>query len=318
MKWDAAWYLKIVTAGYSYTDSATVQSSVAFYPLYPLVSYVVKSVFRIDADLALFVVANVASAGLLLLMTKFVKDELGERVSLLTVAFFFFFPSSLFLSAGYSESLCLLLMILSFVLMARRNFILAALVGGLSVATHTKTIGIVPVIIWETWRQSERPFLNSLARVAFCGFLAIAGLLVYMLYLGLVFHHPLAFVTAHRAWEGGTLVGRFIFSATLGPFRHFHVTTGGWFLCALALTIWSFRRLRFALSLYGVIALAVPYFSLGITDSMNRFVLMCLPAFMFLGWLCRERPWLTNALIGIFAALLLRNAALFSQCYWVG
>jgi len=62
----------------------------------------------------------------------------------------------------------------------------------------------------------------------------------------------------------------------------------------------------------------LPYLTLGITDSMNRFVLMCFPAFMCLGTLCKGRAWLAYPLIGIFAALLLVNAAMFSQWYWLG
>jgi hypothetical protein len=92
----------------------------------------------------------------------------------------------------------------------------------------------------------------------------------------------------------------------------------GWFLCFLALLIWSLQRLRFAVSLYGLGTLAVPYLSLGITNSMNRFVLVCFPAFMCMGILCKGRLWLLIVLIGIFAALLLQSAALFSQWYWVG
>jgi hypothetical protein len=90
----------------------------------------------------------------------------------------------------------------------------------------------------------------------------------------------------------------------------------GWFLCFLALTIWSFRRLPFAVSLYGLGTLALPYLALGIM--VNRYVLVCFPVFMCMAILCEGRPWLVSALIGIFAALLLQNAALFSQWYWVG
>jgi hypothetical protein len=38
---------------------------------------------------------------------------------------------------------------------------------------------------------------------------------------------------------------------------------------------------------------------------------------MGMGILCVGRPWLVIALIGIFAALLLQTAALFSQWHWV-
>jgi hypothetical protein len=104
---------------------------------------------------------------------------------------------------------------------------------------------------------------------------------------------------------------------TLGGFRDANLWAAGWFLCFLALTTWSFWRLRFALSLYALGALAVPYLTLGITDSMSRYVLVCFPAFMCMGILGKGRPWLVIAIIGIFAALLLQTAAMFSQWYWV-
>jgi hypothetical protein len=319
MKWDADWYRKIVTNGYFFIDDPGVQSSVNFYPLYPLISYAVKSIFRIDAGLALFLVANAASLVLLLIMTKFVKDELGEQVSLLTISLFFFFPASLFLSAGYSEPLCLMFIVLSLMLLTRRYFFLSAVAAGLSIGAHAKCIGVTPVIVWEMWQRGKQATLLLIARMALCGFVAMSGLFAYMLYLGIKFQHPLAFSSAQRAWhDGTTLFDRILFSATLGPFRDFHLEMGGWFVCALVLTVWSFWYLRFAISLYGLMALAVPYFNLGINISMSRYVIMCIPAFMCLACLWKEKPWLTRPLIGIFAALLLQDATLFSQCRWAG
>jgi hypothetical protein len=51
---------------------------------------------------------------------------------------------------------------------------------------------------------------------------------------------------------------------------------------------------------------------------MYRYVLVCFPAFMCMGILCKGRPWLAIPLIGISAALLFQTTALFSQWYWVG
>ena len=105
-----------------------------------------------------------------------------------------------------------------------------------------------------------------LPRMALCGVLAVSGLLGYMAYIGIRWGHPLAFATAHDAWQGGTFLGRLVSAATLVPFRDFHVSAGGWFVGCLGLTIWSFWRLRLSLALYALGSLALPYFSLGITD----------------------------------------------------
>jgi hypothetical protein len=316
LRWDTGWYASIVRNGYQYSDDASIHSSTVFYPLYPLVSSALKALLGIDEYLALLLVADVASLVAVLLMTKFVVEELGDEVALLSLAFFSFFPSSLFLSAGYAESLCLAFILLGLILSTRKKFVLAAVSAGLSLATRPTGVVMIPVILWEMWRRMPLPRL--LPRMALCGVLAASGLMLYMAYLGVRFGHPMAFAAGQQAWHDGTFLDRLAFAAALGPFRHFNWLTGGWFLCFLVLTIWSFWRLRFAVSLYALGTLLLPYLTLGITESLNRYVLMCFPAFMCLGILCRGRAWLAGALIGIFAALLLVNTALFSQWYWIG
>jgi Gpi18-like mannosyltransferase len=317
LRWDSEWYAAIVSHGYRYGDDPAVEGPTVFYPLYPLVTYVIKSLFGIDHFVALLLVANIASLLAVLLMAKFVKDELGEETALLSLALFCFFPSSLFLSAGYTESLYLVFVLASFILMSREKFAPAAAMAGLALGTRSVGIVMIPAILWEMWRVNVLPWPRLLLKMALCAVLAASGLLVYMAYLGIAFGHPLAFVTVEAAWHDGTFLDRFVSAVTLAGFRDANLWPAGWFLCFLALTIWSFWRLRFALSLYALGALAVPYLTLGITDSMSRYVLVCFPAFMGIGILCKGRPWLVIAIIGIFAALLLETAALFSQWYWV-
>jgi Mannosyltransferase (PIG-V) len=318
LRWDTVWYAGIIRNGYGYSDDASVQSATVFYPLYPLVSSALKSLLGIDEYLALLLVANVASVIVVLLMTKFFVEEVGDEVALVSLAFFSFFPSSLFLSAGYTESLCLVFILLGLILSARKKFVLASVSAGLSLGTRSTGIVLIPVILWEMWSRQAQPLPRLLPRMALCGVLAASGLLLYMAYLGVRFGHPMAFATGQSTWQGGTFLDRLVSAATLSPFRHFDWPTSGWFLCFLVLTIWSFRHLRFPVSLYALATLMLPYLTLGITGSTNRFVLMCFPAFMCMGILCKGRPWLAAALIGIFGALLLFNTALFSQWYWVG
>jgi Gpi18-like mannosyltransferase len=320
LRWDSGWYLAIARDGYRYSNSATVPSTTGFYPLYPLVSNLVKSLFGLDVSVALLLVANVAAVVAAFLLTKLVKDELGDEIALWSLAFFFFFPSSIFLSAGYAEPLCLLFILLSFILLAREKFVLSATMAGLSLATRSAGIVMIPVILWEIVQRSNVPRSQLLARMMLCGLLAASGLLVFMIYLWIQFGDPLAFATAQVVyWQGGQTFGQKLMSAlTLAPFRHFKVAIGGWFVCMLALTIWGFRRLWFTVSLYALGALMLPYLTKNFIVSTDRYVLMCFPAFISLSVLSKGRRWLGGVLIGIFAAMLLRNSALFSQWYWIG
>jgi hypothetical protein len=176
---------------------------------------------------------------------------------------------------------------------------------------------MIPVLFWEMGRRRTVAWTRLLPKMVLSGMLAASGLLGYAGYLGLKFGHPLAFAISQAAWHDGTFLDRFVSALTLATLLNSTVWNAGWFLGFLALTLWSFLRLRFAVALYGLGALAVPYLTLGITDSMNRYELVCFPAFICMGILCAGRPWLAISVIGIFAALLFQTAALFSQWHWV-
>jgi hypothetical protein len=318
LRWDSGWYAGIVSNGYRYSTDSSVESSTVFYPVYPLLARALKSWFGIGEYTALLVVANVASLIAALLMTKFVRDELGEELALSTVAFFCFFPSSLFLSAGYTESVFLVFALSSLILLKHEKYVPAALAAGLSLGTRSTGIVLIPVILWEMLPRNTQAWPQHLPKIALCMLLAASGLLTYMAYLEIEFGAPLAVATGQAAWHHGTFFGRLLSGLMLRPFQQADLMDTVWFLSFLALTIWSFWHLRVSVSLYALGTLMLPYLTLGITGSMNRFVLMCFPAFMCLAILCKSRPWLTSIIGGIFGALLLRQTALFSQWYWAG
>src|SRR5262249_35025483 len=72
-----------------------------------------------------------------LLLFKYVRQDYGDEVAFLTIAFLSFFPTSLFLSAGYTESLVLLLILCCLLLLKREQYIPAAVFAGLACATRS-------------------------------------------------------------------------------------------------------------------------------------------------------------------------------------
>ena len=319
LRWDSGWYLSIIDRGYFYSDNPADETSVNYFPAYPLISYVVKSLFGLQSGVAMLLVANVSGLIAVLLFAKFASDELGDEIALSAVTLLCFFPASMFMSAGYTKSLCLMFVLLSLILMTRQKFVLSATVAGLAMATRSTSILLAPAILWEMWRQNTQPLVRLLPRLALCGTLAVSGLLAFMIYLGVKFGHPMAFVGSQEAWNSENLQQRVWSAVTLRPFLTLNWRSSGFFLGFLALMIGSFWRMRPALWLYGIGALALPYLLQGgFVGSMDRYILLCVPAFMAMGLLCRGRPWLLNALIGIFAALLFRKTELFSQWYWEG
>jgi Gpi18-like mannosyltransferase len=114
------------------------------------------------------------------------------------VALISFFPSSIFLSAGYTESLALLLMVSFFLAVARNRYLAAAMLAGLAVATRSAGIVLLPVLLWELWRgRSPRRFLIEAVPLSI---VATSGLWLYIIYLGFAFGHPMAFADGQAAF----------------------------------------------------------------------------------------------------------------------
>lgn len=317
LRWDSGWYRDIVDLGYSYSPDPTVHSTVAFYPLYPIVSFAVKVLLGVSTPVALLLVANIAALVAVLLLTKVARDQLGDRDALIAVALFCFVPMSVFLSAGYSEPLCLVFVLAGWLCLTTKRFVAAAVMIALALASRSVGFVMIPVMVWEIWRQDDVPLPQMLRQMVVCGLIAVSSLLAMMLYFGIEFGHPLAFAAAQGAWQQGTFLQRFLAAVTLQPFLHFDISQV-WFLAVLVLSVLSFWRLPTGLALYAVGALALPYLTLGITGSMNRFSLMCFPAFMCLAVLCKGRILLASVLTAAFGVMLAIDAARFSQWYWVG
>ncbi len=316
LRWDSGWYLDIIRNGYRYSSDRHVPGSTGFYPLYPLTSKAAAAAFGLSDGHALLLVATAASGVAAVLLIKLIRDELGDELALWSLAFFWFGPLSLFFSVAQTEPLCLALMVLSLVLLRSEKFALASASAGLAFATRSTGIVMIPVILWEIWRRDLRPLPQLIPRMALCGLLAASGLLAFMIFLWIRFGHPMAFATAQLAWMGDRdFFYNFGHAITLYPFTHFNFNDGSWFVFYLALVVVSFRYLRFAVSLYGLGVLMLPYLTVNFLVSTDRYVSPCFPALMCLAILCRKHPWIAVSLIAIFAALLLRESALFSQGY---
>jgi Gpi18-like mannosyltransferase len=329
LRWDSEWYKIIASEGYKYDGDPGLTQTVVFYPLYPSLSRLVSEILRIDVVDSMLLVANLAAALAVLLLFKLVRERFGDRTALATVAMISFFPSSIFLSAGYTESLALLLMVLFFLAVARERFLAAAIFAGLAVATRSSGIVLFPVLLWELWRC--RPPRRFLIEAVPLSVIATSGLWFYILYLGFAFGHPMAFADAQAAFhENTTMSARLLSALTLEPFRNMNladISPAGldqWFtLIFIALIVRSwFAGISRGMTLFAALLLALPYLTLcggpaGFT-SMVRFNLVSFPLFIVMALSSEQRPSAVPGIVGIFGGLLLIYSALFAQWQWIG
>ncbi len=200
-KWDAVWYLRIADHGYSALDSST-----AFFPLYPTLIALIKPLFLGNGVLAGMFISLACCLGAFYLFYLLVELDFGKDIARRAVFYLAIFPTAFFFQTIYSESLFLLLTIGCLYAARRNEFVLAGIAGAL--ATLTRSPGLLllaPLTIMYLGGRGWgwRPGTWNLGRIRWdaIGLLLVPiGLGVWMLYLQLRFGDPLLFTSAQDNW----------------------------------------------------------------------------------------------------------------------
>lgn len=328
LQWDSEWYFKIATEGYRYNGDPTIQQNIVFYPLYPMLARGLAAISGLSPADALLLVANLAGLLAVVALFKLVREEFGDQIALVTIALLSFFPTSVLLSAGYTEPLQLLLIVLFFLVLKQGRYLPAALLAGLAVADRSTGIVLLPVLLWEMWRnRDQKPFLALLLP---CVLLATSGLWLFMIYLWSQFGDPLVFADGQAAFHRETtLAARLVAALKLEPFTRMFLNDwnpwgqDSWFtLLFIVLIAVGWFRLRSSWTLFAIGVLLLPYLTLSGGPagfvSMGRFNLVSFPLFVVAADLLLRTKWLLAGVIGLLGAALLMNTALFARRIWIG
>lgn len=317
-RWDGLRYVEIAQNGYSGSDP----TSVAFFPLYPLLmragATLTGSVTAQTLEVWGLVISNLSlliAAGLLVALARL---DFDAAVASRAAWFLLIFPTSFFLSSIYAESLFLALSVGSLLAARRERWVLAGALGGL--AALSRPFGFVialPLAIeaFLQWRRSAGAWLRLAGVLA-----APAALAGYCAWLWSERGDPLVFLHVekywHRTlvWPWRTFVEFFSKPITVNAGLHSGVDLGfALFTIAGALAAW--RLLRPSYAAY-VTALTVIPLSSGSLGSIGRFDVVFFPLILVLAALAR-RPQVDRALTVLGLGLGGLFMALFARWYWV-
>ena len=235
---DAGWYQAIATGGYFYHPGQ--QSSIAFFPTYPMAVGGLGRLLGGDFHLAGWLVSLLAGAAAVVAFTVWAWPRLPRPAALTAVALLVLYPYAFFLhGALYSDSTFLLLAVAAFLALERRWYWTAGLIGALATAGRPVGIAVAAGLVVRTlehladrrrmaasaggppsgppsrsssgpWPVHPRPIelVRAVRDVRWreIGVLASGlGLAGWMIYLGTSFGDPLAFATVQAApgWNQG-------------------------------------------------------------------------------------------------------------------
>lgn len=302
---DAGWYYRIATEGYSYTPDG--QSSIAFFPTYPVLVHLLGSLIG-DYQIAGTIIAVAGGMVAVCLFAAWVWPRLPRPAAVVAVAFMMLYPYSFFLYGPmYSDSTFLVAVFGSFLLLERRLYWLAGLVGILATAGRpvgiAVTIGLV-VRMLELRARDRQDLEQSDSRggerrITFgqlvqaiptvrwreMGVLVSGlGLAGWCAYLWIVFGDPLIWIEAQAAWGQGSGPSTWFklqYFDTLfhgGPWWKWALT-GQLIMCGIAVAMLPAVRRRFGLGylFYAVTTLAIPLIGTKDFYGVGRYVLAAFP-----------------------------------------
>jgi hypothetical protein len=338
-RWDSVWFLRIAEHGY---DSAT-GAAAAFYPLYPgAVSLLGRALFG-HYVLAGILVSLVAAFAAFLLLHRVAEERLGADGARRAVLYLAVFPFAFFLQAVYSESLYLLLTLVTFVFAERRRFVAAGAVTGLALLTRPTAAALLPALALLAWRERDRA--RALASLAVAPLLFAA----YPLYLWSAEGDPWAFLHAQRLWSrhlspAGPLGGVWdglragwagVEQLASGSHTHAYWTPVqdsdpirvatlnlemlAFLVLFVVLTVIAWRRFGAPYGLFAALSLAIP---LSVPSerwpllSMPRFGLTIFPLFLALASI-GGRPRVHTAIVAVSSILLGVSVAQWALWQWV-
>lgn len=307
-RWDCGWYLEIVRNGYSQIvpPDAPGQTSLAFFPVYPLLIKGLAAVAGIDVLAAALTISNLCFIAALVYIYRYAcLLGFSRQTGLLAVALLCFVPQGFVFSAVYTESLFLMLLAGAMYHLRRGHFLLAGLMAAVLSGVRANGVFFVFFVlfwIFRTfgWQAFLRPWQRPQLFVPVV--LAPLGLFCFWAY---------CFATTGDAFaQASTVAHGWGWRSDL-PWRNVlaHLLTGNlatyWVLCSLGAFAASFLLLRLRLyEEFGLCLLILLLLWTGqIPNSLLRYTIVLFPIAIGLARHLEGRTLAAAVLFSCFALL---------------
>jgi Gpi18-like mannosyltransferase len=318
-KWDSPHYMFIAENGY--VNEGDPANFIVFFPLYPLLVKLITFDFTY-VNLSGLIVSNVCSIAVVIYLFKLVKFDHSDSVAKKAVLYLSVFPTAYFLSAAYTESLFLALVIASIYYARNSKWPLAGFLGSLASLTRIAGLLLLPVLVVEYFHQKEwkikatnlKLFWTSLPVFGFLAYLIISylvtgGFFTFMEIERVHWYQTLDPVGGLSGALGWLVSNEFPRNLTLGYAQVIFAVFG--FLMVLASYM---AKLRPSYQVYLLLTWMLSV-STGFWISVPRYVLTMFPMFTILALYSQKRI-VTITIVAISSVALGYFTWLFATGAW--
>lgn len=321
---DGAHYITIVQKGY--IGTGLIQ---AFFPLYSILIKIFTLINKNPLYVGLLV-SNVCFLMALFVFKKILRQEKIKNYWWPILALLLF-PTSYYFGALYSESLFLLLTLLSFLFLNKKKWIWAAVFASLASATRLVGVFLGAAIAWEFYSTEikNKQKLKNYLKLFFLSILSISGFIVFCLYLNKEFHDPFFFAKVQSSFGASRQTDKLIliqqviwrYIKMLFTVKNnnilLYTISQEFFISLLVLTalIWGwFKNIKKSYLIYAFLSFLLPTLT-GNFSSMPRYVSVIFPIYLIFGNVKSRK--IQVLILTISGILLIINTALFLRGFWV-
>lgn len=309
--WDSFWYLKIAEQGYQY--EAGKMSSIALFPLYPSLIWLISKLPLVSPVLAGWIISTIALFLGMIFFYKLIKQFHPNINPVEPVVLLLIFPTAFFLTSVYTESLFLTLSIIFFYYLLRKQFLMAAIFLSFTLLCRVNGLFLFIPFLYEYFKTyGVKKFINpNLASFL----IALMGILSFMLYQYIQFGQPLAFLKSQMEWgRKFSLNPEYFQLVTPASYANF-ATDVLFLIVAIVSSLLLLRYIKVSYGLY-VLAAVLIAVSTGTLMSIGRFTLILFPIFILIASFKNQQfkfSWslLSTLLLAVYTILFVNN-------YWAG
>lgn len=331
MRFDGGWYAGIADIGYSYVPET--QSSVAFFPGYPLA---VRAVGRLIDNIPLggILVTIACGLGSMCLFWRWSAARLDRRAATIALATLALYPYAYYLyGAVYGDALFLVAVLGAFLLLERDQPVLAGLVG--IVATATRFVGLALVIglvvgvlerrgalqRQDRWGLPRRLEMRRLRPSDAGVLLSLAGIVGWVAWLWSRYDDPFVFSSVQEEW-GQPATPRtwfkldFVSQVLRGDDRIYAyglLVQAALAVAVLVLVPFIARRFGLRYGAYTALLVLIPAVGSQDFQGLGRYMIAAFPAFALLGEHLARRPGWARVALVVSACLLALGTAWFAH-----
>jgi len=208
--WDGLWYRELANKGYP-TYPAHAQTTLGFFPLYPIVIWLVAHSFSwltTHGSIWSLTVAGIVVSGIggliaTVLVYRLATGWWGRQSARRATAFFCLFPGAVVFSMAYAEGLLIPLAAGCILALERRRWLLAGVLAGFATAVQPDALVIVPVCaVAAVLELHRRGWRDPIARRSLLApLLSVTGVSAVAVFLWAWTGTPLAtFEAQHHGW----------------------------------------------------------------------------------------------------------------------